>query len=395
MRKILNFFKLCNLRIPRYIRQEFLRESVRKNDVSLRIVCALIFPMELFNIVRVLCWTSVGLGTRNNRIYFAMYCALIFIAVLWLMLQRPLQRRSVHSQFSAQYVVVHLIFLWHMCLNTYDLYRDPGAGATVLTTALFALALLIQMPPWHTLLQFGINFGIFLVMMAPMLDDGDRLNLTIAFVVALAVSLTHAHHTAVTLKQQKQILEMNVKLQQLAQLDPLTGLLNKITLKYQTQQVLSGLEDSGNSGGLTLLLLDLDKFKVINDHHGHLCGDHVLAETASVMRNVFPGAAGLGRIGGDEFAVLYDFPMPEEQVRALTQTLGEQLKNIRWEEKPLDVSCSVGACICTLAQCSYRQLYSEADQMLYRAKGTGRGLCCVCRLERTESERPENAYSGV
>lgn len=395
MRRILSFFKLYNLRIPRYIRQEFLRESVHKNDVSMRIVCAIIFAAEAFNIVRVLFWSSSGLRTQNNRIYFSMYCILIFLAVLWLVLHRLLQHGSLRLQCASQCTVVTLIFLWHMSLNTYDLYRDPGAGTTVLTTALLALALLIQMPPWYSAVQSAVSYALFQIIMAPMLDAGDRLNLTIAFVVALAVSLTQAHHTAVTLKQQKQILEMNAKLQQLAQLDPLTGLLNKMTLKYRTQQLLSELENPENAGGLTLFLLDLDKFKRINDRHGHLCGDHVLAETASVMRNVFPGAAGLGRIGGDEFAVLYDFPMPEEQVRALAQALDEQLKDIRWEEKPLDVCCSVGACICTLVQCSYWQLYSETDQMLYRAKATGRGHCCVRRLERTESEPTQEQYAPV
>ena len=63
--------------------------------------------------------------------------------------------------------------------------------------------------------------------MAPLLDAGDRINLTITFVVALAVSLVHAHHLSVTLKQHKQIVEINQKLQELAHQDPLTGLLNK------------------------------------------------------------------------------------------------------------------------------------------------------------------------
>ena len=65
--------------------------------------------------------------------------------------------------------------------------------------------------------------------MAPLLGAGDRLNLTITFVVALAVSLAHAHHAAVMLKQQKQIVEINAKLQKLARLEPMTGLLNKTT----------------------------------------------------------------------------------------------------------------------------------------------------------------------
>ena len=91
MRQIQTLFHhraLLVLQIPDYIRQEFLQESVRKNDFSLRIICAIIFAAELFNIARVVIWSQAGLGTWNNRIYFAMYCTLILVAGLWLWLRR-------------------------------------------------------------------------------------------------------------------------------------------------------------------------------------------------------------------------------------------------------------------------------------------------------------------
>lgn len=392
MRRIQNFFQpgsRLRLQIPSYIRQEFLQESVRKNNFSLRIICVIIFAVELFNIARVVVWSQAGLGTRNNRIYFAMYCALILIAVLWLALRHPLQRTTAGFQWAVQYVVTGLIFLWHMGLNTYDLYRDPAAGTTVLTTALLGLALLIQSPPWYSVAQSGAGYLLFRAIMAPMLDVGDQLNLTITFVVALAVSLAHAHHTAVTLKQQKQIVEINAKLQELVHQDPLTGLLNKATLECWAEQALRRLADTGRSGGLTLFLVDLDEFKGVNDRYGHPCGDHVLVETAAAMRRVFSDAAGLGRIGGDEFAVLYNWPMAETRAMALGQGLVERLGAIQWQNQPLKVRCSVGVCVCTRPQCSYQQLYTETDRMLYQAKETGRGRCCVRQLAYGENGRPE------
>lgn len=375
-----------NLQIPDYIRREFLRESVRKNDFSLWIVCGIIFAVELFNIARVL-GTQTGLGTRNNRIYFTMYCILLLLGLLWLALRPLLRRAPIHGQWAAQCVVTSLMFLWHMALNTYDLYRDPTAGTTVLTTALLGLALLIQMPPWFSVAQFAAGYLLFQVVMAPLLEAGDRLNLTITFVVALAVSLAHGHHTALTLKQQKQLAEINAKLQELVRQDPLTGLLNKTTLECWGEQMLLGSEHMGKTGGLTLFLMDLDKFKEINDRYGHPCGDHVLVETAELMRRVFSDAAGLGRIGGDEFAVLYDRPLTEDQAGALGQRLVERLGKIQWQGKPLDVQCSVGACICPKGQCTYPQMYAETDRMLYRAKETGRGRCCVRQLEHAENKQ--------
>lgn len=397
MRGIQNLFKQRlrgKLQIPSYIRQEFLQESVRKNDFSLRIICVIIFAVELFNIARVVIWSQVGLGTRNNRIYFSMYCALILIAVIWLALRRPLRQVPAGVQWAAQYVVTSLIFLWHMGLNTYDLHRDPAAGTTVLTTALLGLAILIQSPPGYGAAQFAAGYLLFRVIMAPLLDVGDRLNLTITFVVALAVAMAHAHHTAVTLKQQKQIVEINAKLQELVHRDPLTGLLNKTTVECRAEQALHGLEHTGRTGGLTLFLVDLDEFKGINDRYGHPCGDHVLVETAEAIRRVFPDAAGLGRIGGDEFAVLYDRPLTKARAMALGQRLVERLGEIQWQNQLLEVQCSVGACICTKGQCTYQQLYAETDRMLYQAKETGRGRCCVRQLEYGESNQFEEEGAG-
>lgn len=387
MRNLLNVFRhtaLLKPQLPGYIRQEFLQESVRKNDFSLRVICVIIFAAELFNIARVLLWSPVGLGTQNNRIYFAMYCALILIAVLWLALRPVLHRAAAVQQWAAQYAVTSSIFLWHMGLNAYDLYRDPAAGTTVLTTALLGLPLLIQSPPWYSAAQFTVGYLLFRVIMAPLLDAGDQINLTITFAVALAISLAHSHHVSVLLQQQKQIIEMNDKLQELVHQDPLTGLLNKTTVECWAEQVLHGPEHAGRPGGVTLFLLDLDEFKGINDRYGHPCGDHVLVETAEAIRRTFPDAAGLGRIGGDEFAVLYDRSLTEAQAMILGLRLGKQLEKIQWLNQSIEVRCSVGVCICAKGQYTYQQLYAETDHMLYQAKEAGKGRCCVRHLARTE-----------
>lgn len=374
------------LRIPGCIRQEFLEESVRKNNLSMKVICGIIFGSEIFNIARVIFWSKSGLASQNNRIYFSMYWILILIAASWPVLRRFLRRDSAYRQWIAQYAVTCLILLWNIGLNTYDLHRDPGAGTTVLTTALFGLALLIQMPPLYGLAQFGGGYLLFRVVMAPLLDTGDRLNLTITFVVALMVTMTHAHHTAMMLKQQKQIAGINAKLQEMVQLDLLTGLLNKTTVECRAEQMLQNAERRGKTGGLTLFLIDLDAFKGINDRYGHPCGDYVLTEMAESMRCAFPDASALGRIGGDEFAVLYDCPLTEKQAVDLVRSLEDDLDRIQWENQPLGIRCSAGACICSQPQATYQQVYTEADRMLYQAKATGKGRCCVGQLDHPLEE---------
>lgn len=394
MGKVQNLFRhglLEKIRISSYIKQEFLQENVRKNNFSLQIICLIIFVTEFANIARVLFWSRSGLGSRNNQIYFSMYCLLIFLGILWLVLRRVLKNASLRSQRAVQYAVTGLIFLWHIGLNTYDLYRDLSSGTTVLTTALLGLAFLIQAPPLVSTVQFSAYYLLFRMITAPLLDAGDRLNMTITFGVALAVSLANAHHAADALKKQKQVVEINAKLQELLQLDPLTRLLNKTTVECWVEQTLGDPGRANRSGGVVLFLVDLDEFKKINDHYGHPCGDYVLIQTAEAIRRTFSNAAGLGRIGGDEFAVFYDRLLTEAQVLSLQEKLAEQLGAIQWQSQPMMVRSSMGACICTRLQCTYQQLYAETDQMLYRAKELGKGRCCIRRLEAEDTrERKKN-----
>lgn len=375
-----------HLQIPGYIQQDFLQESARKNDFSLLVICGIIFVVEIFNVIRVVFLSHSGLQTLNNRIYFFLYCTLILLGGVWLVLRHLLRESGEVHRSTAQYLMSGLMLIWHLGLNTYDLYRDPEAGVTVLTTALLGLSMFIQMMPWCSLVQFGVGYLVFLGVMAPLLDGGDRINLTITFVVALTVSLSHAHHTSVTLGQQKQILQMNARLQEMVQLDSLTGLLNKTTLEYRAETLLHRLEQENPSESLTLFLLDLDQFKRINDQYGHPCGDHVLVETAKAMWKTFPDAAGLGRVGGDEFGVLYDGPMTEEQILVRGEELARELGTVQWQGKAVEVQCSIGVCICKIPLSSYRSLYAQTDRMLYQAKQSGKGRCCVLALEQEEGE---------
>lgn len=359
------------LQIPMSVRQEFVQDSVRKNDISLLVICLVIAVAEVYNILRVLLWSQSGLGTLNNRIYFGMYCTLLMIVVVWLLIRKSLRKISFSKQWGAQYTTIMLIFLWNLCLNAYDLYRNTNAGVTIFTTALLSLATFIQMSSIFSLICFGSGYVLFQLLVVSYLSSGQELNLTITFAVALSVSLTHAHHTCVSLQQRLQINQINVTLQELAKTDPLTGLLNKITLEYHAKQYLQYAQQNG----FTLFIIDLDDFKAVNDQYGHPCGDRVLAETAARLRLVFSQAAGVGRIGGDEFAVIFNRSLERESALELGAQIIEELSTIRWLHQTIGVCCSVGVCVCT-SSLSYDAVYTETDRMLYQAKRNGKGRCC-------------------
>jgi diguanylate cyclase len=154
--------------------------------------------------------------------------------------------------------------------------------------------------------------------------------------------------------------------------DPLTGLLNRRGLEQAIAKV---FESTDRLPGASLLLADLDRFKQINDSHGHLVGDQVLRAFAQVIRSRIKGSDIAARIGGDEFAVL----MPEtnlagamvlaEQIR--TKLMQGRLRPFDREETLGNITVSVGVAYAG-AEASLESILKAADTALYSAKNAGR-----------------------
>ena len=134
------------LRIPPEILPAFRQDTLQKNRLSLLVISAMIFGMEAYNIARVLFMSRSGLGTLNNRIYFGMYCALLLAAVVYLVVSRCTRGAKAVSRLRIQYLFVAFAFLWHICLNAYDLMREPDGEVSIYMTAMLGLAVFIQMP---------------------------------------------------------------------------------------------------------------------------------------------------------------------------------------------------------------------------------------------------------
>lgn len=362
--------------IPAEVRADFRQEAVERNHVSLLVICVLIFGMELFNMARVLFLSNSGLGTLNNRIYFTMYCILCASAALYLLAWRWLKKMSLKRRWALQFATVLFLLMWHVGINAYDLFRSPDAGTTVYTTAILALAVFIQLPQAGSALCYGAAYAVFMALTASILGSGDILNLTITTIVALAVSMTNSYRAAVILRQHQALMRMNRDLRLLAQKDPLTGLLNKAAFQDRVEQ---SIGEAGAENPLTVLIVDMDDFKGINDRHGHPCGDYVLKETALELQTVFSAAAGIGRVGGDEFSVVLT-GMGAAQVEAMSRKLIQNVQAIRWHGRDVESSCSVGICRICRSDVSFGELYEKVDGALYWIKGHGKGDCCFCEI---------------
>lgn len=154
--------------------------------------------------------------------------------------------------------------------------------------------------------------------------------------------------------------------------DALSGLANRRGFDRQAQEILD--RAAHDRASLSVAVFDLDHFKRINDMHGHHSGDMAIASFAALMRNVAPASAVLGRIGGDEFAMLVDGRSSDGALVTARHIRAKAWQATNDGAFAATVSCGVAECRHgeTLAA-----ILRRADQALYRAKSEGRNRVCV------------------
>ncbi len=159
-------------------------------------------------------------------------------------------------------------------------------------------------------------------------------------------------------------------LQSQAEQDALTKLLNK---NASRQQVEHHLLNRTHDNSAALLLLDLDNFKHVNDHYGHMFGDTVLIHTASVIRKFFRSEDVIARIGGDEFMVYMSNTPNLDLLTQRCSDLVTAFQNL-FREQLADcaLSCSIGVALVPDHGTAFHELFQRADMALYRAKANGK-----------------------
>ncbi len=155
-----------------------------------------------------------------------------------------------------------------------------------------------------------------------------------------------------------------------SQTDALTQLLNRAGFEDGARRLLAAPPGQR----LGLLCLDLDKFKPVNDLHGHPTGDALLKAVALRLRHALRPADLVARLGGDEFAVLLpQLHEPSDAATVADKLLHALSTPYHIGELELEIGVSIGYCVATAGEVSLEQLVAQADAHLYEAKRAGRG----------------------
>jgi len=164
------------------------------------------------------------------------------------------------------------------------------------------------------------------------------------------------------------------QLERLATTDVLTGL-------YNRRHFLTALEAEWSRfhryyRSISVLMLDIDHFKAVNDRYGHAVGDEALKAVANACLEGKRKSDTVGRIGGEEFAVL----LPEtslSRAKIVAERIRKRIaaQTLRANEVPFQVTASIGIAEASVSMSGTETLMSAADQALYQAKAEGRNRC--------------------
>jgi diguanylate cyclase (GGDEF)-like protein len=169
-----------------------------------------------------------------------------------------------------------------------------------------------------------------------------------------------------------------------ARTDEKTGVLNSVAWHEQARSALARAQRADRAAAV--LMIDLDGFKQVNDEHGHLVGDAVLQRVADVLATEVRQCDAVGRVGGDEFAVL----LPATDVSAALAVAERIRRAVRELAVPVSggLSTSIGVAVHPLvADGSAEGLLAAADAALYEAKDNGRDRVCLAGKVTTQRVR--------
>lgn len=178
-----------------------------------------------------------------------------------------------------------------------------------------------------------------------------------------------------TLSSERQA-RLVARLEQMAAVDPLTGL---VTRRVLDQAAASALSGANSDEGTSLILLDVDNFKTINDEYGHPAGDAILVQLADLITRGTRREDVVCRLGGDEVAVLLPACSSDVAHKRAEDLLAE-VRGHRFSvdgHDALSVSVSLGLAHAPSNADELRSLYAAADAALYQAKRGGRGRVAV------------------
>lgn len=323
----------------------------RKNRETLflaSVLCSIMFSALLFS-------AQFSSTIGDARMYYlAMTCICLVLAVL----SATIVKKHTEYVIWFWYVLYICFGMYAVLLNT---YMRPTISATTLCAFLVAGPLLIIDRPLRVTMYMTLLSVVFMVLAQPCksayLAFADSINVVCCLFIGSAI---YMRIVRIKLRDiiQAQILQLE------RDTDRLTGLYNKAGMERRIREYLS----DGHACG-TLVMMDIDRFKYINDTYGHAFGDTVIRQAGECIARSDTVCA--GRFGGDEFVVLLE-ECGDSTVMFIENMIADMKEQIQYPMEDFCFQISVGAAGFRSNLISYNHLFQIADHTMYQAKQAGR-----------------------
>lgn len=205
---------------------------------------------------------------------------------------------------------------------------------------------------------------------------------SVAFLFILGMGYSAQRLRRDSFLARERLRQANRELERLATLDHLTGCANRRHFYGMAEAELARSRRHDRPMGL--VILDADHFKTINDRFGHAAGDAMLRALVETMRGELRQVDVLGRIGGEEFALLLP-ETPRHESLSIAERLRQRLAGLRleYEGHELTLTASFGVTARESADTNVDAMMRRADRALYEAKAAGRNCIAVSDRDRT------------
>lgn len=290
-----------------------------------------------------------------------LYSAALSSSLIWIERLKSFLSRSVMiTIFELCALLIFLFVLW--------LYPAPDFFIQML--GVMAIIMMIFVVPNVWLLGVGvalISTAAFLVLASVKIESLPTNHLLAGIVYMFFETAVGAMFALLFRRYQYREFVAKTELERIYSTDSLTKIGNRVKLEEEAEKWLTCCEKDNLP--LSMVLMDVDNLKLINDTHGHLVGDTVLYEVAQILRANLRDNDVCVRWGGDEFVLLLPC-LSADQAHGLAIRIRDAVTSYEFSAR-IDVSCSFGITQMRRGQ-SLEQLIAHADKLMYRAKENGR-----------------------
>lgn len=289
------------------------------------------------------------------------------------------------SKMNIVYFILLIIGMYYYSYINFNLNARVIIVSSILSIALIEILILVRKNKnkvhksinsiVNTISLISLSIWIFRIVYTLvfnlnnsfLIDQGTSLGI-FYFIGMIIISVWFSLYLAIESTQSVLVLEeKNVELSNLALIDHLTNLANRNYLEYDINFLIAS--SNRNNTKLSLLMIDLDRFKLVNDTYGHLVGDDVLKKSAQILKESVRSSDRIYRWGGEEFVIVVP-DTNNDEAKLLAEKICKNFRQAKFDVIG-NITVSIGIASYDKTE-KYEDWFKRADLALYQAKQTGR-----------------------